>query len=612
MKKTKQTIENLAKIPRIYSPTVSHSRNKVAFYWDRTGILELYTLNLETGETKQVSHGECPRALRAGFIWTRDDKDLIFAKDKEGDENHNLMRINIDSGETEETTHTPRHQDYAGDTSADGKYLAMFSTREGQLNLFRLDLKSKETFQLTHHENPTWGGISWNPKYDWIAYNVNETSDLRNMDVWLERPDGEEGRKVLGLKEGSRDIVVEWSKDGELLAFTTDAYGVNQPGIYNLRTGETNILGEQKYEEYASGFSDDGKRLVCLRNHEATVLPVIYNHETGESETTRLPKGVVVDYLKPDCVQFALNDRLLMAPLTTPTIPSALIAYDIGDRSVRYLVQPQYGNANPDLFLEPKYVRYKSFDGLEVPAVIYKPEKIPEGKTLPALIMVHGGPTAQYFLSFDMFGQILANEGYVLLQPNIRGSTGYGRNFQDMNLMDWGGGDLEDVAKGAEYLKSLSYVDNEKIGIFGGSYGGFMTFLGVTKKPELWNAACAWIGISHLKTFYELSKPHFKYFIRMHMGNYMENSELWEDRSAINFIENMRCPIMMVHGVNDPRCPVEESRQFRDKLIALGKKEGEDFEYVEYGEEGHGAYTDMSMRTRTFKLLLDFFNRRLK
>jgi dipeptidyl aminopeptidase/acylaminoacyl peptidase len=96
------------------------------------------------------------------------------------------------------------------------------------------------------------------------------------------------------------------------------------------------------------------------------------------------------------------------------------------------------------------------------------------------------------------------------------------------------------------------------------------------------------------------------------MGDAEKNSELWEDRSALNFIENIECPILIVHGVNDPRCPVEESRQFRDKLIELGKREEEDFEYVEFGEEGHGAYSDMSMRTRTFKLLLDFFNRRLK
>jgi len=606
LKERKYTIDVLSKIPQIYLPTVSHRKNKVAFYWDKTGMLELYVLDLKTNEIKQVSHGECPRAIRAGFVWTRDDRNLIFAKDKDGDENHNLIKINVESGKTEQLTHTPEHQDYAGDTSPDGKHLAMPSTRKGQLNLFRLNIENKEILQLTDHVNPTWGGLSWNPKYDWLAYNVNETKNLRNMDIWLVKTDGSERKKIVSIKEGSQDVVVEWSKNGELLAFTTDGHGINQPGIYNFKTEEIKLLGKQRYEEMAAGFSEDGKKLVCLRNYEATILPVIYDLETGECETTKFPKGVV------EIVQFVLNDQFLIAPLTTPTIPIALVAYDLKNKRIRYIIDPQYGKADPKFFANPEYVKYKSFDGLEIPAVLYKPSDIAEGQNLPALIIVHGGPTTQYFLRFNMIGQIMANEGYVLLQPNIRGSTGYGRKFQDMNLMDWGGGDLEDVAAGANYLKSLTYVNKARIGIFGGSYGGFMTFLAVTKKPELWAIACAWIGISHLKTFYERSQPHFKYFIRMHMGDPEKDSELWEDRSALNFIQNIQCPILIVHGVHDPRCPIEESRQFRDKLVELGKKEGEDFEYVEFGEEGHGAYTDMSMRTRTFQIIMEFFNRRLK
>jgi dipeptidyl aminopeptidase/acylaminoacyl peptidase len=604
-KEKEYTIDTLSKIPQIYLPIVSHSKDKVAFYWDKTGILELYTADLKTNEIKQVSHGECPRAIRAGFVWTRDDENLIFAKDKDGDENHNLIKINVKSGKTEPITSTTGCQNYAADTSPDGKYLAMISTRKGQLNLFRLDIKSKEVNQLTNHVNPTWGGCSWNPKYDWIAYNVNETKDLRNLDIWLVKPDGSEKKRIVCVKEGSEDIVTEWSKDGKLLAFTTDANKVKQPGVYNLETGEIKLVGGE-CEETAAGFSEDGEKLVCLRNYEATVFSVVYDIETGKCEEIRFPKGVV------GSVQYALNDQLLIAPLNTPTIPSALVAYDLKNRTIKYLVEPQYGNADPAFFVTPEYIKYKSPDGLEIPAILYKPKNIPKGKTLPTLIMPHGGPTGQYFFDFDMIGQILANEGYVLLLPNVRGSTGYGRKFQDMNLMDWGGKDLEDVVAGANYLTSLSYVDKARMGVFGGSYGGFMTFIAVTKKPELWAAACAWIGISRLKTFYERSQPHFKYFVRMHMGDPEKNSKLWEDRSALNFASNIRCPILIIHGVHDPRCPVEESRQFRDKLVELGKKEGEDFEYVEFGEEGHGAYTDMSMRTRTLKMLLDFFNRRLK
>lgn len=606
MGKKKYTLKDLSKIPQIYLPTISHSKDKVAFYWDKTGILELYVLDLETKELKQVSHGECPRAIRAGFVWTRDDESLVFAKDKAGDENHNLIKINIESGDIKQLTNTPEHQDYPADTSPDGKYMAMPSTRKGQLNIFRLNIKTKEVIQLTNHKNPAWGGCVWNPKNDWIAYSVNETKNLQNNDVWIVKSDGSERKKIISIKVGSLDYVVEWSKDGKSLAFITNANVVYQPGVYNFHTEDIQLLGEAKYDEYARSFTKDGERLVCLRNHEAVVSPVVYNLKTGNCDVLDFPVGVA------EGAKLALNDKCLIVTLNTPTSPSSLVAYNFEKKKIETLIEPQYGKIDPSFLVKDEYIKYKSFDGLEIAAVLYKPKEIVTGEKFPALVMVHGGPSSQYFRNFNMFGQILANEGYILLLPNIRGSIGYGKEFEDMNLMDWGGGDLEDVAAGANYLKTLPYIDKNKIGVFGGSYGGYMTFLQVTKKPELWNVACAWIGISHLKTMYKRSKPHFKYFLRMNMGDLEKNSELWEDRSALNFAENVRCPLLMVHGVHDPRCPVEESRQFRDKLIELGKKEGEDFEYVEFGEEGHGAYTDMSMRTRSFKVILDFFNRKLK
>jgi Tol biopolymer transport system component len=197
MRKKKYTIEDLSKIPQIYLPTVSHSKDTVAFYWDKTGILELYTLDLRTRELKQVSHGECPRAIRAGFVWLRNDANLMFAKDEAGDENHNLIKIEIETGDVEQLTDTPDHQDYPVDTSPDGEYILMPSTRKGQLNLFKLGIEKKEAIQLTDHKNPTWGGFAWNPKNDWIAYNVNETKNLQNMDVWIVKSDGSERRKIV-------------------------------------------------------------------------------------------------------------------------------------------------------------------------------------------------------------------------------------------------------------------------------------------------------------------------------------------------------------------------------------------------------------------------------
>jgi dipeptidyl aminopeptidase/acylaminoacyl peptidase len=175
----------------------------------------------------------------------------------------------------------------------------------------------------------------------------------------------------------------------------------------------------------------------------------------------------------------------------------------------------------------------------------------------------------------------------VVLELNVRGSTGYGVTFRDAALKDWGGMDLEDVAAGADFLKSLPFVDPERLVVFGGSYGGYMTFMAVTKKPGIWKAGIASVGITDLTRLYAESMEHFKYFLREQMGDPEENAELWAERSAINFADNLRATLLMIHGVNDPRCPVDQSRIFRDRLVELGRTERQDFEYVEYGDEGH-------------------------
>jgi dipeptidyl aminopeptidase/acylaminoacyl peptidase len=171
--------------------------------------------------------------------------------------------------------------------------------------------------------------------------------------------------------------------------------------------------------------------------------------------------------------------------------------------------------------------------------------------------------------------------------------------------MDWGGMDLEDIAAGATYLKSLPEVDPARLAVFGGSYGGFMTFLIAVKKPELFKAAVAWVGISDLMKLYESSMEHFKYYFRAQMGDPQERAEVWHDRSAINFMDRLRAKLLIVHGVNDPRCPIEQARIVRDRLQALGRREGVDFEYEELSDEGHGS-TDQAQKVRAFRLLANF------
>lgn len=601
-------IEKLARIPQFYMTNLNHAKDKIAFYWDITGRIELYLMEIETKKYTQISHGEVPRALRSGFVWTRDDKSIIFAKDKDGNEQHDLYRLDIESAKVTQLTNTPNFQEHAVDTSPNGKSLLYTSTKKGQVNLYYYDFETKKNKALTNMPTPVRGG-KYDPTGSFIVFGYNDTQDFRNLDIWIMDSDGSKQKKLLSLKDGSREAVSDISRDGKILAITSDFGGTSRAGIYDLESKELKMFGEDVYEEYSGKFTSDGKYLVCLQNFKATIKPIIYNCKTGEKRVLEFPSGIAAG------TQVTSGDRYLILSLNTSTNPSSLLKYDLIDDNYEDLIPVQLGDIDTNFFVEDKYIEYKSTDGLSIGAILYKPKNIKPGVKLPALVEVHGGPTKQYFRNFAMFSQIVVNEGFVIIKPNFRGSTGYGRAFTDMNIMDIGGGDLEDVAAGAEYLKTLDYVDPTRIGIFGGSYGGYMTFIGTVKKPDLWKAGATSLGITNWLKLYEESMPHFKYYLHMLLGKPEENEELWKDRSSYYFAENLKCPLLIFHGINDPRCPISQARIFKDKLLKLGWKEGKEgektFEYQEFSDMGHGGFTDQEFRIRSFKTILDFFKRRL-
>ena len=600
------TLEKLASIPSFTFITPNHKKDKIGFYWNKTKRQEFYILNPKTMEYEQITDGELPKAIRAGFIWLKDDIHITYTRDVDGNEQHNIYLYNTETKESIQLTDTPEAQEYPQDVSPDGKKLLFSSNRHEQLNLFIMDLDTKEVTQLTAFDKPVWGNAEWSEN-GWIYFNYNETYNIKNTDVWAIKEDGSDIKKLISFSDESNDSFETVSSDGKYLAIQSDKSGVSQVGIYNLETDETIWLGEGKYEEIPTRFSKDNKKIIVLRNHEAEIIPLIY--DIGTKKAKILPFKGLTFYTR-----FVLDDKYIIYMRMDAKTPVILARYDIENDKEEIMIPPQTDLADED-FYELQYVKYPSFDGREIAATVYTP-KLEPGKKYPALVNVHGGPTGQYFQSFDMFSQVFAHEGFVIINPNIRGSTGYGKEFMELNLKDWGGGDGQDVVHAKRYLESLDYVDPNRIGVFGGSYGGYMTFIQLTKYADAgWNVGSAWIGISNLKTMFEKSKPHFQFFLLQHLGNYEENKDVWINGSAMTFIDNIKAPIQMIHGVNDPRCPVEESRQFRDKLIEMGWKEGTEgdktYEYIEFADEGHGAYSDIGMRIRTFKLFIDFFKRRL-
>jgi len=603
-------LEELCRLPSFYLPAVSWKGDRVAFYWDKTGRMELHVMDLATRETRQVSHGEVPRALRAGFVWDRADRGIVFAKDSGGTEQHDLYRIDVETGSVTQLTNDPTAQEYVGQFSPDDQWLTILTNkkhpaspdRPGQLNLWKMRADGTDYGPLTNYAFPVFGG-QWSPDGELVAYATNEdVTDLKNADSYVVRADGTATRKVLSVKKGSKDTIADWHPDGRRLAVTSDASGQNRAGILDLATGQVRWLGKDNVEEHAIRFSKDGRVLAAIRNFESSVRPIVYEVETGAAHELKLPDGFAVG------ASFFDSDRKLLVTFSSDVTRASLVSYDLATDTYDTLLAAEHGTIDRSVFVEAKHVYYKTFDGRRVPALLYAPRDLAAGERLPAIVHVHGGPTAQWFRGFDPFAQFLVDRGLVVIEPNIRGSTGYGVEYRDAAIKDWGGADLEDIAAAADYLKTLPYVDGDRLVVFGGSYGGFMTFIAATKKPDIWRAAVAWVGISDLHKLYEKSMEHFKYYFREQMGDPERDRALWRDRSAVEFADKLRAKLLMVHGVNDPRCPVEQSRIFRDRLLELGRKEGNDFEYVELGDEGHGS-TDIAQKIRTFNILADYLER---
>ncbi|MEK7560943.1 MAG: S9 family peptidase [Patescibacteria group bacterium] len=599
----KLTIRELVTLPSFYAPTVSWNKDKVAFYQDVTGRIELYILDLCGLGIRQVSNGELPKTIRTGPIWSRDDRYVIVTRDRDGDEQHDIYAFDLVAGEFFSVTQSPG-QNYPAEMSPDNKEFLFLSTRDDQLNLYVLSWENKEVRRMTEFSNPVFDG-TWSHDGEWIYFPANESQDLRNVDVYRVRRNGSDLEKFWNMRNGSREDISEISPCGHWLGINSDAVGINQPGVMNLDTKEIFWLGDGVHEEYAPRFSPDGKLVLTTINVDATLSPCLYDlGARTKLQDPCLPAGVV------SSGQFVENGDIFFVH-SDPTHRPRMLMYHPTEQSHAVLFDAYYGSVDRESFSSAEYVSYRSFDEIAIYGVLWKPKGMQPGKNVPAVIFIHGGPGGQDFVDFDLYAQVLCCAGFAVFQPNYRSSMGYGKEFFEANLKDWGGGDLQDIVHAADYLKSLCWVDKDRITVAGGSYGGYLTYIAMVAAPEIWKAGIAWMGITDLRKLYDSSMPHFKYILRYFMGDPEENAELWRNRSAITHAANLAAPLLIIHGVSDPRCPIEQARLFRDKLIELNFNEGEHFEYEELIKEGHGS-VDQEQKIRIFELMAGFLERKAK
>jgi dipeptidyl aminopeptidase/acylaminoacyl peptidase len=607
-------LRSLAELPTLASPTVSPDGESVALYYDISGRNEIHLLDPETGELDQLSDGEVPRSVKAGFEWDPTGGRLFYHHDENGDEQHDIHVMTMD-GETDVVVEM-EGQIHLQDVGEDGETLLFGAVAEGQMNLYRHDVPSGETTKLTDYERAAAGG-ELSPDGQRFAFATNETDDYENYDVYVGDIDGSNVRRLDVGEVGAESSPADWHPDGEKLLVGDNTTDLGRSGIYDLETDEITWFGGEEFEESPSHFLGDGDRFVANRTKGTVTLPVIYDVSTGESRELDLPDGVARMTDEP------LADGTHLLYYTTSSRRPELVAYDLAEDSFDTILEAEYGPFDPADFVEPEVIRFTSDGVPETPqrAVDHDPYKEFEIEGLlfdsgrrpsPLIVNPHGGPRAHDMQMFSYRVQYFLSRGFSVLQVNYRGSAGRGREFVEELYDDWGGAEQGDVATGVEYaLDTYDWLDEDQVVVYGGSYGGYSANWQMVQFPDLYAAGVTWVGVSDLFDMYENTMPHFQTELMVkNLGEPEENEAIYRERSPVNHVENIDAPFLIVHGVNDPRVPITQARLLKEALDEAGFEEGTDYEYEELGEEGHGS-TDIDQKIRSLELLDDFLERRV-
>lgn len=607
-------LEELAGLPSFHHPTVSPDGSTVAVYYDGSGRNELHLIDANTGESQRVTDGDVPRNARWYLKWGTDDE-VFFHMDEDGDEQNDIHVV--DRAGNAAPVVKQEGQNALQAVSDDGRVLYFGSSRDGQMNIYRHNRDTGETTKLTNYERAA-GGATLSPDEDRIAFATNESDDFENQDVYLMKADGSNPRNLEIGNTGAEAQPIDFSPDGSKLLVADNSTDLGRSGVYDLESEEVTWYGSAA-EESPIAFLKDGSGFLVHRTRDAAVAPVVYEFDGGARELD-LTEGVA-SFSSTGKTQ--IDENRLLVSHTTPSTRADLLAYDLRNDTTETLLAADYGPFSPEDFADVKYfmfdsdgipatrqaaVKHDPYEELEIGGLLYDSGERPS----PLIVNPHGGPRAADYRNFDLYTQFLVSRGFSVLKVNYRGSTGRGREFVEEIYDDWGGAEQGDVAVGTEHvLAEHDFLDPDRVVVFGGSYGGYSTYWQTVQYPDLYAAGIAWIGLTDLEQMFETTMPHFRTeLMEKNLDTPEENPELYRERSPVEYAENLSCPLLMVHGVNDRRVPVGQARLYRDRLKELGYEAGEDFELVELGEEGH-ASSDIDQKIRLFRTLDDFLERRV-
>jgi dipeptidyl aminopeptidase/acylaminoacyl peptidase len=389
-----------------------------------------------------------------------------------------------------------------------------------------------------------------------------------------------------------------WSPDSQRLAFSSNLHGNFEIGIYEIDSGAISWVTAEEGEKESPDWSTKGQLSYVISHGPRSEL-AIYTLQTGEVSTVQIEPGVVYS------PKFDPHGEQIIFVFDNPRYPDDLWSFSLKDQIFNQLTKSLPDSIDRRNIPMPEEVYYPSLDGVQVPALLYRSETGPD--LPPAVIFIHGGPNWLTQNTWYPMIQHVVSRGWVVLAPNYRGSTGYGRDWQLASRFDLGGVDTADVAAGAIFLRDQGIADKDRIAITGRSWGGYLTMTCLTQHPDLWSAGSAAVPFLNWFTSHANSRVDLQHWDRENFGDPEENHQLWYDHSPFFFLDRIQAPVQLVCGAHDVRCPASESTQAYERLKSLGKV----CEYILYPDEGH-SFLKVENQVKSKKQQVDFLAKYLE
>jgi dipeptidyl aminopeptidase/acylaminoacyl peptidase len=605
------TIEKLYMTRQVGRPTWSPDGKSIAFISNMSGRNNLWLVPAQGGWPVQLTVSDQRQTSPA---WSPDGKWIAYQSDYDGDEQWDIFLVSPKTGKVVNLTQTREIAELNPTWSPDGRYLA-YEVKPKTSAAYEIDIYDMVLREVKHlttntpqdksNTNPIWSKDG--------AYIVYTQEQAKGTDSNIFIAHVATGKSTLLTPHDgeqryfANDMSSLGVLDAQTVLFTSNARNdYDNIGLLLVGTrgdphaDEIKWLTKDKWEIRGGEFSPDGKHVTFSANVDGNEDIYLYDVASGKSTALPIPKGV--NEPAGGHSAFSADGQRLLYNHNGPTAPGDLWVYNLATGTSQQVTHSLVAGVRSEDMVEPYLVHYPSRDGKwTISAFLYVPFNMARNGQNAAIVYIHGGPTAQSMNSFNRFVQFAANQGYMVLAPNYRGSTGYGKEFQQANLFDMGGGDLQDVLAGVDWIKQTGHLDPKKIAVMGGSYGGYLSMMAVTKAPEVWAAGVPIVPFVNWFTEIENEDPVLQQSDLATMGDVVKNKALYEDRSPINFIDQIKAPLLLLAGAHDPRCPKSETQQVVDAI----RKRGGTVDSKVYENEGHG-FARVENQIDAYKRVADF------